>query len=87
MALNNTKYNIYVSKNNEYYGAIKAEDTIKPDSSKAIADLKALGVNKIVMLTGDKQDIAEEIGVKSRCYKGLCRLAPTGQGRKGRRNL
>ena len=65
VALSDTKYNIYVSKNNEYYGAIKAEDTIKPDSSKAIADLKALGVKDVVMLTGDKQDIAEEIGEKA----------------------
>ena len=78
VALNNTKYNIYVSKNNEYYGAIKAEDTIKPDSSKAIADLKALGVNKIVMLTGDKQDIAEEIGEKAGVTKVYAGLLPQG---------
>jgi Cd2+/Zn2+-exporting ATPase len=82
VALNNTKYNIYVSKNNEYYGAIKAEDTIKPDSSKAIADLKALGVNKIVMLTGDKQDIAEEIGEKAGVTKVYAGLLPQGKVEK-----
>ena len=82
VALNNTKYNIYVSKNNEYYGAIKAEDTIKPDSSKAIADLKALGVNEIVMLTGDKQDIAEEIGEKAGVTKVYAGLLPHGKVEK-----
>ena len=82
VALNNTKYNIYVSKNNEYYGAIKAEDTIKLDSSKAIADLKALGVNKIVMLTGDKQDIAEEIGEKAGVTKVYAGLLPQGKVEK-----
>ena len=82
VALNNTKYNIYVSKNNEYYGAIKAEDTIKPDSSKAIADLKALGVNEIVMLTGDKQDIAEEIGEKAGVTKVYAGLLPQGKVEK-----
>ena len=82
VALNNTKYNIYVSKNNEYYGAIKAEDTIKPDSSKAIADLKALGVNEIVMLTGDKQDIAEEIGEKAGVTKVYAGLIPQGKVEK-----
>lgn len=82
VVLNNTKYNIYVSKNNEYYGAIKAEDTIKPDSSKAIADLKALGVNEIVMLTGDKQDIAEEIGEKAGVTKVYAGLLPQGKVEK-----
>lgn len=82
VALNNTKYNIYVSKNNEYYGAIKAEDTIKPDSSKAIADLKALGVNDVVMLTGDKQDIAEEIGEKAGVTKVYAGLLPQGKVEK-----
>ena len=82
VALNNTKYNVYVSKNNEYYGAIKAEDTIKPDSSKAIADLKALGVNEIVMLTGDKQDIAEEIGEKAGVTKVYAGLLPQGKVEK-----
>ena len=82
VALNNTKYNIYVSKNNEYYGAIKAEDTIKPDSSKAIADLKALGVNEIVMLTGDKQDIAEEIGEKAGVTTVYAGLLPQGKVEK-----
>ena len=82
VALNNTKYNIYVSKNNEYYGAIKAEDTIKPDSSKDIADLKALGVNEIVMLTGDKQDIAEEIGEKAGVTKVYAGLLPQGKVEK-----
>lgn len=82
VALNNTKYNIYVSKNNEYYGAIKAEDTIKPDSSKAIADLKALGVKDVVMLTGDKQDIAEEIGEKAGVTKVYAGLLPQGKVEK-----
>ena len=82
VALSNTKYNIYVSKNNEYYGAIKAEDTIKPDSSKAIADLKALGVKDVVMLTGDKQDIAEEIGEKAGVTKVYAGLLPQGKVEK-----
>ena len=82
VALSDTKYNIYVSKNNEYYGAIKAEDTIKPDSSKAIADLKALGVKDVVMLTGDKQDIAEEIGEKAGVTKVYAGLLPQGKVEK-----
>lgn len=50
-----------------YLGYAVAADTIKPDAKDAMKQLKACGVEQLVMLTGDKKStaeaVAEEIGV------------------------
>ncbi|MGH4124096.1 MAG: heavy metal translocating P-type ATPase [Clostridium sp.] len=53
---------IYVAIDKKYAGSIVISDEIKEDSIRAVASLKAMGVKKIVMLTGDNKDIAESIG-------------------------
>ncbi len=58
---------VHVSVGSEYAGHIVVSDQTKPDARQAIADLKASGVSRTVMLTGDKRDVAEavarEIGI------------------------
>lgn len=65
---------LYVSCDNEYIGHIVIEDKIKSEAKEAVASLKKLGIKDIVMLTGDKKEIAEEIsdelGIGS-FYSGL----------------
>lgn len=51
------------AKEGEYLGAIGVEDTIKEDSIQAIAELKKLGVEP-VMLTGDNPIVAKAIADK-----------------------
>lgn len=53
---------IHVSKDSEYLGHIVINDEIKSDSKEAISKLKALGVKKTVMLTGDKKSVADKVG-------------------------
>ena len=53
---------IYVAIDKKYVGSIIISDEIKEDSIKAIKSLKAMGIKKIVMLTGDNKDIASNIG-------------------------
>ncbi|MEK6264498.1 MAG: heavy metal translocating P-type ATPase [Clostridium sp.] len=53
---------IYVAITKKYAGSIVISDEIKEDSIDAINSLKAMGVKKIVMLTGDNKDIALSIG-------------------------
>jgi len=43
-------------------GAIAVADTVRPEAAAAVAALKALGVQKVVMLTGDNQRAAQAIG-------------------------
>ncbi|WP_264174143.1 heavy metal translocating P-type ATPase [Clostridium estertheticum] len=53
---------IYVAIDNIYVGSIIISDEVKDDSISAIKKLKSMGVKKIVMLTGDNKDIANNIG-------------------------
>ena len=55
---------IHVAREREYLGHIVINDQPKPDAAQAIADLKALGVQKTVMLTGDIQKVAQAVAEK-----------------------
>ena len=52
---------VYVAADDTYAGYIIISDEIKPDSYKAISEIKSKGVRKTVMLTGDNPQIAEAI--------------------------
>lgn len=52
---------VYVSIDNEYKGNIIISDQIKDDAKSAIDNLKLIGVNKIVMLTGDSKKVADKV--------------------------
>lgn len=45
-----------------YIGAIVIADEIKEDASAAISGLKKMGIDKTVILTGDRKNIAEYVG-------------------------
>src|SRR5690606_14118607 len=54
---------IHVAVDLVYAGYILLSDSVKEDSLNTIDGLKALGVKKTIMLTGDKKQVAEEIGI------------------------
>ncbi len=49
---------VHIAIDGEYAGHIVISDRIKPDSAQALKELKALGIQKMIMLTGDKELIA-----------------------------
>lgn len=53
---------VHIALNKSCLGYIVISDEIKKDSAKAIKALKAMGVKKIVMLTGDNSSVAAKIG-------------------------
>ena len=57
----------YVAADGSYVGCILIADEVKPDSKYAIAELKKIGVEKTVMLTGDDErigkSVADELGL------------------------
>jgi Cd2+/Zn2+-exporting ATPase len=55
---------IHVAIDRTYAGSIVISDEVKEDSATAIKELKALGVGKTVMLTGDLKVVADKIGKK-----------------------
>lgn len=52
---------IHVAIDGRYAGHIVINDRIKADSPRAVADLKALGVDHTVMLTGDREAVAADV--------------------------
>ena len=52
---------IHVAIDGVYAGHIVINDKIKDDSADAITQLKALGVGKTVMLTGDRKEVADHV--------------------------
>lgn len=52
---------VHIAIDKEYYGYIVISDEVKDDSAKAIRDLKALGVKKTVMLTGDNKAVGKKV--------------------------
>lgn len=58
---------VYVAVDHVYAGSVLISDEIKPGAKEALAALKASGVKKSVMLTGDKKDVgqavAKELGI------------------------
>ena len=55
---------VHVAIDGKYEGHIIISDKIKPTSKKAISALKKAGIKKTVMLTGDMDDVAKEVGTQ-----------------------
>ncbi len=67
---------IYCCTDDEFLGDIVFADIIKEDSKQAIYDMKKLGVTQTVMLTGDREKIAEDIANKAGIDTYYSKLLP-----------
>ncbi|MGD8457964.1 MAG: heavy metal translocating P-type ATPase [Anaerolineales bacterium] len=60
---------VHVAVDSEYAGYLVISDVLKPDATSAIERLKQLGVDTILMLSGDREDVAgqvsEELGLSN----------------------
>ena len=52
---------IHVAEDDKYLGHIVVSDVVKEDSADAVRELKDLGVKHVVMLTGDKKEVADSV--------------------------
>ena len=52
---------IHMAVNGEYAGHIVISDRVKPQAQEAIEELKAVGVQKTVILTGDAKKVADRV--------------------------
>ena len=67
---------VHMAIDGEYAGHLVISDVIKPDSARAIAALKASGVRKTIMLTGDRKAAAERTARELRMDECLSELLP-----------
>jgi len=65
---------VYVAADGVFMGCVVISDEIKPDARRAVDALRAKGVRKIIMLTGDNQQTAEAVAAElelDEAYGGL----------------
>ena len=67
---------VYVAVDGQYAGCILITDEVKPDSKKAISDLKHIGVEKTVMLTGDDEKIGKAVAEELQLDEYYAQLFP-----------
>ena len=67
---------VHVAVDGEYAGHIIISDQLKADAVEAIEQLKALGVRKTVMLTGDKREVAEHVAEQTKVTEYYAELLP-----------
>ncbi|WP_173162183.1 heavy metal translocating P-type ATPase [Phytohabitans suffuscus] len=53
---------VYVSVDGTPAGALLFEDPVRPDAPRMVRALRAAGVQRIVLVTGDRAEIAETVG-------------------------
>ena len=68
---------IHVAINGRYAGHIVINDKVKEDSAAAISKLHELGVSRTVMLTGDREEVAEHVATQLHLDEYHSELLPT----------
>src|ERR1700680_4583677 len=72
-----TESEIFVAQEGKFLGTLVVADTLRPEATKAIADLKSMGL-RTVLLTGDSKAVAEDIGGKLGVDEIAAELLPDG---------
>ena len=67
---------IYISKNKEYLGYIVIADVIKDESYTITHKLKNIGINRVVMLSGDDKKIVSDVCEKVKIDEYYSNLLP-----------
>jgi Cd2+/Zn2+-exporting ATPase len=70
---------VHVAIDGVYAGHIVIADEVKPDAQRAIADLKAEGVTRTVMLTGDREAVARDVATQLGVDDVRAELLPEGK--------
>ncbi len=73
---------IHMAVNGTYAGHLVISDVVKPHSREAVQALKAAGVKKTVMLTGDRREVAEKVAADLGLDEVYSELLPAGKVEK-----
>ena len=68
---------IHIAINNIYAGHIVISDVVKENAKSAITQIKSLGINKIIMLTGDTHSSAQETAISLGIDEFYAQLLPS----------
>lgn len=70
---------IHIAINGDYAGHIVIDDQLKPKSHDAVRLLRENGVSRIVMLTGDRKEVADKVGNELNLDEWHSELLPAGK--------
>jgi Cd2+/Zn2+-exporting ATPase len=70
---------VHVAVDDKYAGYIMIADEVKEDSAKAIKSLKAMGIKKTVMLTGDTKSVGVKVAKELGLDQVYAELLPEGK--------
>ncbi len=59
-----------------YLGVIGMADALRPDAAKVVSDLKRTGIERVIMLTGDNQRVADRIAAATGVDEARAGLLP-----------
>ena len=65
---------LYVSKNSKCMGWIGLKDKTRPEAQKAVNELLEMGIKRVTMLTGDRDEVANRVAAELGCtdFKAHC---------------
>jgi cation-transporting P-type ATPase C len=52
---------LYVARDNQYLGSLTIQDPIRPAMKKTLNQMRRIGIDEVVMLTGDSKEVAAEV--------------------------
>ena len=55
---------VVVAVDNQYAGYLTVADELKPDAAQAVRELRAAGITRLIMLSGDKDSIAQRVATE-----------------------
>ena len=78
---------VHVAAEGRYLGSLVVADAVKPDAHEALQQLRALGVRKTVMLSGDRKAAAEAVAAELNIDETCAELLPADKLRELERLL
>lgn len=73
---------VHVAVDGKYMGHIVISDSLKPESTESVKTLIRKGVSRIVMLTGDRQDVADSVARQAGIAEVYAGLLPVDKVRR-----
>ena len=68
---------LYVAKDGKCIGWIGLQDKTRPEASQAVKELRDLGVKRMTMLTGDRDEVANRVAAELGCTDVKAQCLPT----------
>jgi heavy metal translocating P-type ATPase len=70
---------VKVEVNGEIVGVITMDDPVRAEAQKFILDLKSFGIERIILLTGDHQEVANKVAVEVGIEEVFSDVTPEGK--------